>query len=68
MTINVKQEAVDNYGQIIPPNILFLKGNFLERVCYNRSSQVFKLSKKETYFYNDSVVYPYVQFTESKKG
>ena len=30
--------------------------------------QTFQLTSKTTYFYKESILYPYVQFTESKKG
>ena len=58
---------IDDYGNKIPPGITF-KGSFYERSCSTKEGTVFKLSKKNTFFYKESVVFPYVELQPSKKG
>ena len=45
-----------------------MKGCFLEKVTDLTNSQIFKISRKVTLFYKESVLYPYVNFTEMKEG
>ena len=40
----------------------------MERETDLVKGKTYKLSKKKTFFYKESVVYPFVQFTTSKKG
>lgn len=58
----------DDYGNIIPKGATYFKGNFLERVNETIKLEVYKLSKKTTYFYKENILYPYVNFNETKKG
>ena len=63
------QEQVDDYGHIIPAGTTYLPGNFLERTSYETKSVTYKmLNHKVTYFYKESVVFPFVNFAEGKKG
>ena len=61
-------ECVDDYGNKIPAGINFLKGNFLERDNTTKTSTIFRLSKKSTFFYKETVVFPYVEIEEHKRG
>ena len=61
-------DIIDDYGNTIPARIDFLKGHFLEREHTNKTSQLFKISKKTNFFYRESVFYPFVPFHETKKG
>ena len=46
----------------------YLEGHNLEEVDSNKKGLTFKISKKRLCFYKESVVYPFVQAKESKKG
>ena len=60
---------VDDYGHIIPTGVGYMMGNFLEKSSHStKSSQTYTLSKKLTFFYKESVVYPYVNFQPCKNG
>ena len=58
----------DDCGNVIPHGAFFLKGRFLEIVVEKSSHRVYKLSKKLTYFYKESVIYPFVNMVETEKG
>ena len=45
----------------------YIKGHFLERVKTTKSSYIFKISSKFTYFYSEFVVYPFVSINETDK-
>ena len=53
---------------VTKPQISFFTGKFLEQVCYNKNDQLFKVSKKDTFFYKENSIYSNVRFVESKKG
>ena len=58
-----------DYGNIIPVSVNFIKGHFMEKSVFsNWKYQRYKLSRKVTFFYKESVVYPYVNFKQNKKG
>ena len=61
-------DDVDDYGHMIIENVKFNKGHFLERVSHLSNREIYKVSKKVTYFYSESVIYPFVDFKEEKKG
>ena len=59
----------DDYGNIIPVGVDFIKGHFMEKSVFSNSKyQTYKLSRKVTLFYKESVVYPYVNSEQNKKG
>ena len=58
----------DDYGHSIIAGARYITGNFPERTSYLTAQQVFRLSKKVTFFYKESVVYPFVNIIENKKG
>ena len=62
------REEVDDYGNSIPAGTIYFCGNFLERDTVGMKSVTYKLSHKTTYFYKESVIFPYVNFDEGKKG
>ena len=56
-------DIVDDNGIRIPINAEFLKGFPLENVppYTNKTHYIYEQSKKSTYFYKESVLYPYMQ-------
>ena len=68
MHINENSSSEDDYGNIIPSYVKYFSGHFLERVCFNKTNTLFKLSKMKTFFYAESVIYLYVPMTVRKKG
>ena len=59
----------DDCGNIIPVGVNFIKGHFMEKSVFSNSKyQTYKLSRKVAIFYKESVVYPYVNFEQNKKG
>ena len=46
----------------------YIEGKFMEKVHIEPKGTLYKLSKKKAYFFKESVVYPFVQFTGAKKG
>ena len=65
MHINENSSSEDDYGNIIPAYVKYFAGHFLE--CLLKKNTLFKLSKMKTFFYAESVIYPYVPMTVSKK-
>lgn len=59
-------EVVDGYGNKIPPRQHYLSGRFLERSSISETLHI--ASKKTTFFYKETIVYPCVQVTCTKKG
>lgn len=65
---NMKSEE-DSYHNVIPKGTLFFSGHFLERLNVEKRSTTYKLvDNKITYFYKESVIFPFVNIVESKKG
>ena len=62
------KESTDDYGHKIPAGMKFLKGHFAEWVGTFKDSTIFRLPKKVTYFYEETVAYPYVEMEAGKKG
>ena len=61
-------EQILDYGHVIIPGSEYVKGNFLERTSHSDVKQTYKISRKLSYFYKESVLYPFVNFKEDKKG
>ena len=59
---------LDDYRHSIAKGIAYMKCCFLGTLMDSANGQIFKISRKVTFFYKGSVLYPYVNFTESKKG
>ena len=57
---------LDDYGHSVAKGVANIKGCFLEKVTYSANGQISKISRKVTFFYTESVLYPYVKFTESR--
>ena len=62
------ENATDDCSHTIPAGFKYIKGHFLEQVKTTKSFQIFKISSKFTYFYSESVVYPFVNINEIDKG
>ena len=45
-----------------------MKGCFFKKVIDSANGQIFKISRKVTFFYKEGTLHPYVNFTESRKG
>ena len=57
----------DDYNHEVPKGVIHLSGHFLEKDEKRSSlkSNVFKIaSNKKTYFFMESIVYPYVNIEE----
>ena len=65
---NASVQMTDDYNNIIAAGMDYVEGKFLEKLHVVQKGTLYKLSKKKTYFFKDSVVYPFVQFTTAKKG
>ena len=61
------EKTRDGYGYVIPPGIECLKGHFFEGSTTTKSSNIFKISKKVTHFYKETVNFPFVNIKEGKK-
>ena len=68
--IDTDNESVDSYGFKIAPKVMHLEGNFLEKNERLTTSKKigYDLSKKVTFFFKESILYPYVNITEGKRG
>ena len=64
--IRLQELSTDSYHHEIAAGIIHLSGHFLEKVEKRSSikSNVFKLSEGITYFFKESIVYPYVNVEE----
>ena len=59
----------DDYGNKIAPGQQYLEGHFMEETVSSLKGYTYKLNeKKKTFFFKETVVYPFVQFEETKKG
>ena len=59
----------DDYGNKIAPDQQYLEGHFMEETVSLLKGYTYKLNeKKKTFFFKETVVYPFVQFKETKKG
>ena len=68
-TNQLAQENVsDDYGNVIGVGQSFIEGSYLEEVNSTKNGITYKLSKKIVFFYKESVVYPFAQLTEKRKG
>ena len=44
----------------------YIIGNFLEKSKSNSKGHYFKIDSKISYFYHETILYPFAQFTEKK--
>ena len=58
--------STDDYGHVVRAGFKFNNGHFLELVNYTVKDRIYKQSKKITYFYIESMLYPFVNFSETK--
>ena len=61
-----RKEEIDDYQNIVPKGVESIKGHFLEKI--QSGSKGILESKKMTYFYKETIRFPYVQFSSTKKG
>ena len=59
-----QEDKKDDYGHPIRAGHEHIHGYLLEKI----STSTGHLSKKVTFFYKESIVYPFVQLTETKNG
>ena len=64
------EECIDDFGQHIGPKMMHLAGHFLEKEekLSTKRKVGYCLSNKITYFYKESVLYPYINIVEEKRG
>ena len=49
--LNERSESnIHDYGNIISAGVRFFSEKFLGRICFDKNSQVFKISKQTIYF------------------
>lgn len=63
-----QKQMTDDYNNSIAPGMDYIEGKFMEKFHIVPKGTLYTLSKKKTYFFKESVVYPFVQFTAAKKG
>ena len=61
-------DETDDYGHVIPPGNIYHIGSFMEKQSDGTKSTLYKLSKKTSIFYNESILFPFVNFKEGKHG
>jgi len=67
--LSAMYDVVDDYGVKIAGGQSYIEGHFLERLSSFKNGHIYKLQQnKKTFFYRESVVYPFVQIIPSKKG
>ena len=60
--------VTDDYGHTVPVNQAYFQGQFLERDYTTKTGTHYSVSKKKTFFYFESIVYPFVNLNSTKKG
>ena len=59
----------DDYHHTVAGGHEYIEGQFMEKVDDMPNKGIlYKLMPKKTFFYKESVVYPFVQFKTMKKG
>ena len=58
----------DDYANNIPAGHHYIVGQFLEKDILSAKGIYYEQQKKITYFFVESVIYPFVQVQETKKG
>lgn len=67
--ITADVDVTDDYGVQIAAGQSYIEGHFLEKVSSSNKGHIYKLQeKKKTFFFRESVVYPFVQILPSKRG
>ena len=56
--------SVTDYGVKISQGQSYLSGHFLERLHFNKSSTIYKIAARTTFFYKESNVLLYVDVVE----
>ena len=46
----------------------YAEGKFLERKDESAKDTTYRISKRKTYFFKESIVHPFIQFKATKKG
>ena len=68
--VDLVNPSVDSFGFQIQPKQLHLAGHFLEKNEQRTTMKKmgFDLSKKISFFFKESILYPYVNINEEKRG
>ena len=68
--VDLEKESQDSYQHKIAPGVMHLSGHFLEKSdkASTMKVTVYKLSQNITYFFKESIVFPYVNIYEGKRG
>jgi len=61
------EDVRDDYNGIIPKANVYHTGYFLEKINFDKKSRTYKMEKsKVTFFYKESVLFPFVNFHVNK--
>ena len=65
-----EDKLIDDSGRVVPKGLQHLSGHFFEKndKYSNMKKYVYNKSKKITYFFRESIMYPYVNMVEEKHG
>ena len=66
--IEADHDMGDDYGHTVATGVSFFTGNFLEEMYAVKDGCYYKMCKKDTFIFKESIVYPFVQFQPRKKG
>lgn len=58
----------DIYGHVIPSGCSYVRGKYLEKHSETKKGLKYRKMKVDTYFYKESVVYPFVNHTMQNKN
>ena len=68
-SLAAEESITDDYHHTVAGGHEYIEGQFMEKVDDMPNKGIlYKLMPKKTFFYNESVVYPFVQFKTMKKG
>ena len=66
--LQATEKVFDDYGHTIIQGQSYLLGQYLESINSNNKGHVYKLMEKTAIFSKESVVYPFVQLSPTKRG
>lgn len=62
------KSITDDYGHTVVHGHKFFKGRYLEKSSSKKNHDVYKPMNKMTFIHTASVVYPFVNYEQTKKG
>jgi len=61
-----ESDIIDNYNRCVKAEHQYLQGCYLERHYETNKGTVYNIMKKKAFFFQESVVYPYVNYDDKK--